>query len=130
MERLIDADALREGIACHKQYTDQEYETDRQWALGYNAGIERALFSITYAHTIDAEPVRHGRWLKDKERNTYCSCCDTYIPVVHCHQDYQDYEYDWDEEIEETNYCPNCGAKMDATDNNVGHKDGGAEDGL
>lgn len=55
--RLIDADNLKEGIACHKQWTDQEYETDRQWAVGYNAGIERALFSITYARTIDAVPV-------------------------------------------------------------------------
>ena len=34
-------------------------------------------------------------------------------PVVHCHQSYQDDELDWDKENEETDYCPNCGAKMD-----------------
>lgn len=55
--RPIDADTLKEGIACHKQYTDQKYKSDRMWGIGYNAGIDRALFSITYAHTIDAVPV-------------------------------------------------------------------------
>lgn len=54
---LIRRKDLAEGIACHKQYTDQEYETDRQWAIGYNAGIERALFSIRYARKIDAVEV-------------------------------------------------------------------------
>ena len=62
---------------------------------------------------VDAEPVLHGRWVKDSELNTYCSHCEVYIPVVHCHQSYQDDELDWDQEIEETDYCPNCGAKMD-----------------
>lgn len=80
--------------------------------------------SVVYVEDIEAipsvevEPVRHGEWVKDKERNTYCSCCNAYIPTVHCHQDYQDSEFDWEEEIEETNYCPNCGTKMDGgTDN-------------
>ena len=108
--RLIDADALREGIACHKQYTDQEYATDRKWALGYNAGIERALFSIRYAHTIDAEPVRHGRWVFEfalDDSNFYrCSECNRQEVLLA------------KESINE--WCPycHCGAKMD----------GGAED--
>lgn len=48
--------------------------------------------------TVDAEPVRHGRWLRldeapewDQRRCSECgdiSCC-------------------------QRNYCPNCGAKMD-----------------
>ena len=70
---------------------------------------------------VDAVPVVHARWVKDAERNTYCSHCETYIPVVHCYREYQDYESEWDEEIEETEFCPNCGAKMDAT--------GGEDDG-
>ncbi len=101
MARLIDADVLREGIAFHKQYTDQEYETDRQWALGYNAGIERALFSITYAHTIDAKPVVHGRWEWDTEDIYMCSLCGEKAHVKEVMG-----KPEWI-------HCPNCGAKMD-----------------
>lgn len=98
--RLIDADALKEGIACHKQWTDQEYETDRQWAVGYNAGIDRALFSITYAHTIDAEPVRHGEWIYHHAAPEGWKVCSVCLSQAH-HPAGGD------------PYCHNCGAKMD-----------------
>lgn len=48
----------------------------------------------------DAEPVRHGWWLKDGSIGAignYCSLCDMRVKP--------DANY---------NYCPNCGAKMDA----------------
>lgn len=54
--RAIDAVALSEGIELHRQATDQEYESDRQWAVGYNAGLDRALYSIAYAKTIAPLP--------------------------------------------------------------------------
>ena len=50
--RAIDADRLANGLKLHYQSTDQEYEIDRQWAIGYNAGLERALYSIAYAPTL------------------------------------------------------------------------------
>lgn len=53
---------------------------------------------IKDAPTLDAEPVRHGRWKKRKSWDKYvCSECG--------------FEHD-----EPHNYCPNphCGAKMDA----------------
>ena len=53
---LIDADALSEGIELHRQSTNQKYETDRQWAVGYNAGLDRALYSIAYAKTTITPP--------------------------------------------------------------------------
>lgn len=56
MRRLIDAISLSEGIELHRQSTDQEYETGRQWAVGYNAGLDRALYSIAYAKTITPPP--------------------------------------------------------------------------
>lgn len=46
---------------------------------------------------LDVEPVRHGRWLcvdTDTERFFLCNRCKK-------------------KEYWETNYCPNCGAKMD-----------------
>lgn len=60
--------------------------------------------------TVDAEPVRHGHWITEKEAEERdeiwlwgsCSVCG------HC---------DWDcTESEDFNYCPNCGAKMDGGD--------------
>ncbi len=52
---------------------------------------------ISDAPTVDAEPVRHGQWLKLKDINGFFVRCSV------CLEAYG----------EETNYCPNCGAKMD-----------------
>lgn len=51
--------------------------------------------------TIDAEPVKHGKWIyptygKDRFNVTECSICHFQI-----HRDYF------------PDYCPNCGAKME-----------------
>lgn len=52
MTRAIDADRLADGLKLHRQPTDQKHEADRQWAVGYNAGLDRALHSIAYAPTL------------------------------------------------------------------------------
>ena len=67
--RLGDLDALKEGLNYHFYPTDQEYETDRQWAVGYNAGLNRALHSIAYAKTIDAVPVVRCKDCKNGKRH-------------------------------------------------------------
>lgn len=52
---------------------------------------------INSAPAVDAEPVRHGEWRRYPECGvTRCSVCDWSI-----------------EECFSSNYCPNCGAKMD-----------------
>lgn len=52
---------------------------------------------IDSAPTIDAEPVRHGHWV---------ICSDGYYPYCSkCKQEPGGKNM--------TNYCPNCGAKMD-----------------
>lgn len=63
---------------------------------------------INTAPAVDAEPVRHGRWIDMQEDDATegmwrCSVCsfDGYFDIMtpkECG----------------TNYCPNCGAKMDA----------------
>jgi len=92
MPRLIDADALvKDFNICF-------------------GGVSHAVIAknlIDNAPTIEAEPVRHGRWIKKVESyhdshtgeywdEEYCSC-------PFCGKD-SDLEH---------NYCPNCGAKMD-----------------
>ena len=83
--RLIDADALM----------DKSYETGR-WMPVRVVNVE----DIDAAPTIDAEPVRHGRWIHYDGNQFRCSNCRQleYIPRP-C----------W----RLKDYCPNCGAKMD-----------------
>ena len=98
--RLIDADALLERGIC------AEY--------GYNDNglllipMRDVINSIRNAPTIDAEPVRHGRWLYNSYPTVWyghgeppewvCSECEE--------RAYNTYDY-----------CPNCGAKMDGEAN-------------
>lgn len=53
--------------------------------------------NIKDATTIDAEPVRHGRWIDAREYcgDYMCSNCEALYGT------------------NKFNYCPNCGAKMD-----------------
>ena len=83
--RLIDADALIK-------------------TLGIGDMPIRLTYEINNAPTVEAVPVKHGKWLKaygDHEAfgirpfYRYCSCCNESTAFPY-------------------NYCPNCGARMDA----------------
>ena len=53
--------------------------------------------ALKKAEVVDAAPVVHGQWKRTPvSGRLYCDVCDR-LP----------------EHQEETNYCPNCGAKMD-----------------
>ena len=77
--RTIDADALQ--------------GKEVRGTIGDISGDFIPAFEIALAPTIDAEPIRHGRWI-DCSNGWMCSECE------------QDNTYD-------KPYCPNCGAKMD-----------------
>ena len=51
----------------------------------------------------DVAPVRHGRWYWAKDGHCKCSVCEQYATVKRL--------------VVKTNYCPNCGAKMDGGTN-------------
>jgi len=76
MSRLIDADALNMYERLKSYYGDAWRDAQEE---------------IDNAPTIDAEPVRHGKWIEE-----HCSECGEYV----YHGDTR-------------NYCPNCGARMD-----------------
>jgi len=84
MARLIDADALLKAIA--------------NYPYGYRRMIES---EIENQPTVDAVPVRHGKWI-----DGHCSLCGCDVPA---------YIEDW-KWIKDMNakYCPMCGARMDA----------------
>ena len=69
-------------------------------SVEYMSGWNDAIHHIkANAPTVDAEPVRHGRWIYRNPRVDIatCSCCGDR----------------WGS-ISVMNYCPSCGAKMDA----------------
>lgn len=95
--RLIDADKLKPDMKVFlSAYAEELTECYSQ------RRIDNAL-------TIDAEPVRCGKWLYN----------DIYLPnCAECS------ECGWKssvsgDEIPSYHYCPNCGAKMDGGENNA-----------
>ena len=87
--RLIDADALLPNM--------EQYRCGRG---EYSRMVD--VWHIEHAPTIEAEPVRHGRWVDKMVRDWHCSECGKKAS-------FDGYCYD-----DKPNYCPNCGAKMDA----------------
>lgn len=95
MTRLIEADALDRAM-YHKSF---EVDDGRNvWNSGLWIRYKIYEEASREAPTIDAEPVRHGKWEWKKYANGYetweCSVCRS--PMI---------TRFW--------YCPNCGAKMD-----------------
>lgn len=94
--RLIDADALAIYLADRFSPNGEHPIIDALYA-----GLMRA---IAKAPTIEAEPVRHGRW-EEVSMDTVCTVCGT---------KFNDEMYWIQGDGMNPNYCPECGAKMDA----------------
>ena len=91
--RLIDKDELYEFL---REKTEYESAAEQMIADLKN---EHTRIMLDRFATVDAEPVRHGRWEECGQYDVFdyyqCSECGYF-------------SFDG-----ETNYCPNCGAKMD-----------------
>lgn len=88
-------------------YIERENAKHAVWGCTRDTGIDEAPFEyaeglLENVPSADVAPVRHGRWVKvygehlsmgHRPWAVCCSVCDKY----------GDY----------TNYCPNCGARMD-----------------
>ena len=88
---LIDKAVLLNRIATEVHY-DSEHSLEMYAKL---------LSEINDAPTVDAEPVRHGHWGEewfDHKHKIVCSVCECFADK-------------W------TDYCPNCGARMDEVTN-------------
>lgn len=95
MTRLIDAGEMLKRL--------ESWNTDDE--------MDKALYNFTLSRiieqpTVDAEPVRHGKWIYGNDFHWYTASCNE------CgYQRRTDIKADrWNQ----WNYCPNCGAKMDA----------------
>ena len=80
------------------------------WDDGYDRGISVAFDITENAPAVDAVPVVHGRWLLLDEcsnEGVYCSVCHKKV-----------YRTEYANQKVKSNYCPNCGAKMDGGKDN------------
>ena len=103
MAELIDRDALLESLEI-KDMPKTAYET------GYCDSRTIAIYKIIKMPTVDAEPIRHGRWLYSDTIGGM-----RYYRCTNC-ADGRDCIAD-ENEIMWYAYCPNCGARMDGDEN-------------
>ena len=90
--RLIDADAL-----LNRMQEDPLFDLVERYGV---SGV------IEAEPTVDAVPVRHGKWIYGNDFHWYTASCNK------CgYQRRTDIKADgWNQ----WRYCPNCGARMDA----------------
>ena len=99
--RLIDAEKLAEVL---NRYLEAPHVQLRNSyiSVGLRMGINTCLTFLNNANTIEAEPVRHGRWI-DKGEYAVCTECGGRSGT----------QYDGVEPVPlRAQFCQNCGAKM------------------
>lgn len=98
--RLIDADALLE-----RENYNPFFLTGARNGKGLFSACKAYLqMTVESAPTIEAEPVKRGRWVV-RGGKRYCSVCKERACVT---RDMEDFWY-----TVGTRFCPNCGAKLD-----------------
>ena len=96
MAEYIEREAISEEIRKYYYKNPPNFS----YGEGFDRGLDRAQRAILDAPAADVAPVRHGRWI-NSYINFYghpCHCCS---------------ECGFKASYQDTNYCPNCGAKMD-----------------
>ena len=86
MSDLISKEKLKDDIAVLLERNDKLID---EWLADCIDDV------IDEQPTVDAEPVKHGRWIEDKYGIPHCSECGTINNTVY------------------KAYCSNCGARMD-----------------
>ena len=102
---------------CNEHCSDEPCEpSDCEWMQYIESEpaadvVERGSFEAVgqkYAQIQDKlirgeiAPVVHSKWVKDRDGDEYCENCSRYMPVREVTGD-----------PSATDYCPNCGARMD-----------------
>lgn len=94
MQRLIDAEAFKQQLQISDGFQIDMYGNILTNVNVLNIALERS--------AIEAEPVKHGKWIPDNlDGGGYwvCTCCKHPTEAFAADRIYK--------------YCPNCGARMD-----------------
>ena len=107
MAEYIEREAISEEI--RKYY--YKNPPNSSYGEGFDRGLDRAQRAILDAPAADVAPVRHGHWISLTEcanEGVYCSICKKKVWKS---------DYAWCSQKSRnklrSNYCPNCGARMD-----------------
>lgn len=101
--RLIDLEAL--GIdMCNPNIFENK---------GYADGWNSAISILKNTQIVNAEPVRHGKWINSKAMTGITSECE---PIISDTYKCSECSEDFVKTTRKYNYCPNCGAKMDESE--------------
>ena len=76
-----------------------------------NEYVLELLAELKNQPTVDAEPVRHGKWIETEDNITF----DTMYKCSECGEEFMLIDGTPTQNL--YNYCPNCGAKMGESDN-------------
>ena len=103
MAEYIEREAISEEIRKYYYKNPPNFS----YGEGFDRGLDRAQRAILDAPSADVAPVRHGKWI-DKGEYAVCMECGGRSGT----------QYDGVEPIPlMTQFCPNCGARMDGGTN-------------
>ena len=102
-KQLLAIKAVVHGCNTNKRLVGASYmhniRSEKPEMISYYEAI-KTVDEMLSQPTIEAEPVRHGRWIERPfllGTSNFCSLCDSFYGMPHG----------------KFKYCPNCGAKMD-----------------
>lgn len=119
MMRIIDAEVLMSKISRMLDYC-QDNKLENEMSTLFQCGD-----AVIDCPTIDPEELRpKGEWIEDGYTNRPCVCSHCVEEAYYKSVFEEKFDYDWDEnlysngyeelrEYIKSNYCPNCGAKME-----------------
>lgn len=96
MAEYKDVELLKNQIADFKRAVNAVKPMNSDYLTGYISALSVIEGEIAEQSAADVEPVRHGRWIECNYGLTF-ECSECKYPT----------------EYSLTDYCPNCGAKMD-----------------
>lgn len=115
ISRQVAIDALWKALYEYEDKTEKQFQESDEWNIG--DWILHRIFvqnvsdinrqTIQNLPTIEAEPIKHGRW----EMYGAITRGTLAVPTYRCSECKEDTNnWFW-------RYCPNCGAKMDGGEN-------------